>query len=115
MAQWTACYDFASLYPTCMRMFNISADSYKGVLSPTKDFAVFNGHRIELEPTDIILLNNTVFKNETGIVNQVMTNIYGDRKKFKGYMMKDHDQLEDYKRELKSAEDDLVLELEYND
>lgn len=115
MASWTACYDFASLYPTCMRMFNISADSYKGILSPTKDFAIFNGHKVELEPTDIKLLNNTVFKNETGIVNQVMTNIYGDRKRYKGYMMKNHDELEEYKRELKMAEEELILGLEYAD
>lgn len=115
MAVWVACYDFASLYPTCMRMFNISADSYKGVLSPSKEFAVFNGHRIELESTDIKLLNDTVFKNETGIVNQVMTDIYGDRKKYKGFMMKDHDELEELKRELKSLEENLILELEYSD
>jgi DNA polymerase elongation subunit (family B) len=112
MANWTACYDFASLYPTCMRMFNISADSYKGVLDPTKTFAVFNGHRVELEPTDIKLLNDTVFKNEIGIVNQKMTDIYGDRKKYKDLMMKDHDQLEEFKRELKIAEEDLLAELE---
>lgn len=112
MAIWVACYDFASLYPTCMRMFNISADSYKGILSPGKDFAVFNGHRVELEPTDIKLLNDTVFKNETGIVNQVMTDIYGDRKKFKGFMMKDHDELEEYKRDLKTEEEELLLELQ---
>jgi DNA polymerase elongation subunit (family B) len=115
MAMWTACYDFASLYPTCMRMFNISADSYKGVLSPNKEFAVFNGHRVELEPTDIKLLNDTVFKNETGIVNQVMTDVYGDRKKYKDFMMKDHDKLEEHKRELKAAEEDLIMELEYSD
>ena len=112
MANWTACYDFASLYPTCMRMFNISADSYKGILSASKDYAVFNGHRVELEPTDIILLNDTVFKNETGIVNQVMTDIYGDRTKYKGFMMKDHDQLEEMKRELKKLEEELINELE---
>ena len=111
MAQWTACYDFASLYPTCMRMFNISADSYKGTLSPNKDFAVFNGHRVDLEPTDIKLLNGTVFKNEIGVVNQVMTDIYGDRKKFKGIMNKENDLLEEYKRELKIAEEELMAEL----
>jgi DNA polymerase elongation subunit (family B) len=111
MALWTACYDFASLYPTTMRMFNISADSYKGVLSPTKDYAIFNNHRVELEESDIILLNNTVFKNETGIVNQVMTDIYGDRKKFKGYMMKNHDIQEELKKELRALEENLILEL----
>ncbi len=112
MAQWAACYDFASLYPTTMRMFNISADSYKGILSPTKDYSIFNGHRIELDKNDIILLNNTVFKNETGIINQVMTNIYGDRKKYKGLMMKDHDVREELKNELKLLEESLIEELE---
>jgi len=33
MAMWTCCYDFASLYPTTMRQFNISADSYKGFVN----------------------------------------------------------------------------------
>lgn len=115
MANWTACYDFASLYPTCMRMFNISADSYKGVLSPSKDFSIFNNHKVELNPKDIILLNDTVFKNETGIVNQVIADIYSDRRKYKGFMMNDHDHLEEIKRELKTMEDDLLISLEYID
>ena len=115
MALWVACYDFASLYPTCMRMFNISADSYKGILSPSGEFAVFNGHKVELEPNDIKLLNGTVFKNEVGIVNQKMTDIYADRKKYKGFMNKDHDELEDYKRTLKVLEEELIMELEYSD
>lgn len=112
MATWVTCYDFASLYPTTMRMFNISADSYKGVLSPDKKTAVFNNHKIELEPNDIILLNDTVFKNETGVVNQVMTDIYADRKKYKALMNKDREDIEEYKRELKQAEDELMAELE---
>ena len=33
-------------------------------------------------------------KNETGVVNQVMTDIYGDRKKFKGYMNADKEDIE---------------------
>ncbi len=112
MATWVSCYDFASLYPTTMRMFNISADSYKGVLSPDKKYAIFNDHRVDLEPTDIILLNGTVFKNETGVVNQVMTDIYGDRKKYKGMMNKDREDIEEYKRELKQAEEELMVEFD---
>jgi hypothetical protein len=90
-----------------MRMFNISADSYKGVLSPSKKVAIFNEHKVDVDESDVILLNDTVFKNENGIVTQVMTNIYGDRTKYKGLMMKDHDQLEEMKRELKILEEDL--------
>ena len=109
MALWVACYDFASLYPTTMRMFNISADSYKGVLSPNKDYAVFNNHKVELDPTDIILLNGTVFKNETGVVNQVMTDIYGDRTKFKKFMNNDRADIDELKRELKQKEEELAM------
>jgi hypothetical protein len=78
-------------------------------LSPTKDFAIFNGHRVELEDGDIVLLNGTVFKNEIGIVNQTMTDIFADRKKYKGYMNVEHEDLEMFKKELKTLEEELLL------
>ena len=105
MATWTCCYDFASLYPTTMQEFNISADSYKGQRVKGKNYAMFNGHQIELDPTDIITLNNSVFKQEDGVVTQVMRNIYTDRKKYKKIMMTKHAELEKLKEELKNLED----------
>ena len=107
MSQWTTCYDFASLYPTCMRMFNISVDSYKGIISQDKTYVLFHNKKIDLEPTDIILLNGAVFRNETGVVNQVMTDIYGDRKKYKKLMQKDDMSIDELERE----EAELVKEL----
>ena len=107
MSHWASCYDFASLYPTSMRMFNISVDSYKGVISQDRSYVLFNNKKIDLEPTDIILLNGAVFRNETGVVNQVMTDIYGDRKKYKGLMTQDAMDLDELKRE----EAELVKEL----
>lgn len=107
ISKYTVCYDFASLYPTSMRMFNISVDSYKGVISNDRKYAIFNSKKIDLEPNDIILLNGAVFRNEVGVVNQVMTNIYGDRKKYKEFMLKDHMILD----ELKSEEEALIKEL----
>lgn len=107
MSHYVSCYDFASLYPTSMIMFNISVDSYKGVISPDKTHVIFNNKKIDLEPNDIILLNGTVFRNEVGVVNQVMTNIYGDRKKYKKLMLQDHSQLDELKRE----EAELIKEL----
>ena len=79
MATWTACYDFASLYPTTMRQFNISADSYKGQKIKNENYALFNGHQIELDPDDIITKNGAVFKNEEGVVTQVLGDIYSQR------------------------------------
>jgi len=107
MSFWSTCYDFSSLYPTCMRMFNISVDSYKGIISPDKSHVIFNNQKIDLEPNDIILLNGSVFRNEIGVVNQVMTDIYGDRKKFKKMMFQDNFQLDELKRE----ENELIREL----
>jgi predicted RNA-binding protein len=88
-------------------MFNISVDSYKGVISQDRSYVLFNNKKIDLEPTDIILLNGAVFRNETGVVNQVMTDIYGDRKKYKGLMTQDAMDLDELKRE----ESELVKEL----
>lgn len=107
MSYWASCYDFASLYPTSMRMFNISVDSYKGVISQDREYALFHNKKVDLEPNDIILLNGAVFRNEFGVVNQVMTDIYADRKKYKKLMNEDGLNLDELKRE----EEELIKEL----
>jgi len=107
MATWTACFDFASLYPTTMRQFNISADSYKGQRIKNENYALFNGQQIELDPDDIITKNGAVFKNEIGVVTQAMTDIYGDRKKYKKMMIQKAHELDELKKELKELEDSL--------
>lgn len=131
MAQWTCCYDFASLYPTTMRQFNISADSYKGYTDKNimrsrknqltkhfekykdldkskEEYSIFNNHRIEIDNDDIVLLNGAVFKNEKGVVNQVMGDIYADRKSYKKKMIRAHNDMEDYKKEMEQIEKDLI-------
>ena len=105
MATWTCCFDFASLYPTTMRQFNISADSYKGQQVKGKNYSIFNGRQIMIEPDDIITLNGSVFKNEVGVVTQVMGEVYSDRKKWKKVMMEKHTELEKLKEELKKLEE----------
>lgn len=130
-AQWTCCYDFASLYPTTMRLFNISADSYKGhvdldtvrarkanglsnsikykdMKKKEKEYSIFNGHKIEIDKEDIVCLNGAVFKNETGVVNQVMGDIYSDRKSYKKKMFKAHNEMEELKKEMEMIEKELM-------
>lgn len=115
MAKWTCCYDFASLYPTTIRLLNISADSYKGQM-PTKKgeidfdskYSIFNGHQILLEDDDIILLNGAVFKNEEGVVAEVMREVYSDRKRYKKQMMKEHIEMEKLKKEKEELEKKLI-------
>lgn len=125
MNSWTCCFDFASLYPTTIREFNISADSYRGqiIKDRGKDvmyminklhntnepvFSIFNGHKIELDKTDIITLNGAVFKNEDGVVKKVMSNIYDERKRYKKMMMTANEEL----KELEDEYEKLVAELE---
>lgn len=105
MATWTTCYDFASLYPSTMREFNISADSYKGQIVKGKDYSIFNGHQIPKDPDDIVTLNGSVFKKEIGVITQVMGEIYSDRKKWKKVMMTKHEELTKLQEELKILED----------
>ena len=87
-----------------MRQFNISADSYKGQRIKNKDYSLFNGHQIPIESNDIVTVNGSVFRNEVGVVKQVMGEIYQDRKRFKGVMMQKHDELEETKRKVKELE-----------
>jgi len=131
MATWTCCYDFASLYPTTMRQFNISADSYKGYVDrdtiharknqkmihfeqfedmeqSENETAVFNNHRTEIDKEDLVLLNGAVFKNEMGVVSEVMGNIYEDRKSYKKKMFRSHNDMEEYKKEMENIEKELV-------
>ena len=117
MNTWTCCFDFASLYPTTMRQFNISADSYKGQVIKQRAEkidqiinrlrggenieSVFNNHKVKLQQNDIITLNGSVFKNEDGVVKRVMADIYEERKKYKKDMMKANEELKEMEDELK--------------
>lgn len=107
MATWTCCFDFSSLYPTTMRQFNISADSYKGQKVKDKPYSIFNGHQIPIEDDDIITKNGAVFRHEDGVVTQVMTSIFADRKRYKNLMQQKNIELEHLKKELKDLESSL--------
>jgi len=108
LASWTVCFDFSSLYPTTMRQFNISADSYKGQKVKDKNYAIFNGHQVEIEEGDIITKNGAVFKNNNGVVTQKMTSIFADRKKYKNLMMQKHKEYEDVKHQIEELERELL-------
>ena len=123
MSSWTCCYDFASLYPTTMRQFNISSDSFKGMVIHGRGntvydmieklhdgesvYSSFNGHKILLDIDDIITLNGAVFKNEDGVVKNVMAEIYEERKKYKKVMMRANEELKDFQNELDKLEKEL--------
>jgi DNA polymerase elongation subunit (family B) len=123
MNTWTCCFDFASLYPTTMRQFNISADSYKGQVIKQRGEkidqiidrlrggenieSVFNNHKVKLQSDDIITLNGAVFKNEDGVVKRVMAEIYEQRKTFKNKMMESNEKLKELENELERLKKEM--------
>lgn len=79
LLRWISVFDFASLYPTTMRQFNIAPESFKGIkISETE--TLLNGIKYALEPDDIVLLNGAVFKNEESLTKLKLTNIFKGRK-----------------------------------
>ena len=72
--KWVACFDYASLYPTTIRQYNISPD-------------VYLGKNIE-NTTDIKTINNCYFKkNKDGVLRTAITNLFTDRKTNKNIAM----------------------------
>jgi len=108
MATWTCCYDFASLYPTTMRQFNISADSYRGQIMKDGKHSIFNGQKIKLDPTDIITISGAVFKNEIGVVNKVLGDIYAERKSYKKIMIQKNIEIDHIQKEIEELENSII-------
>ena len=91
-----------------MRQFNISADSYVGQRIKDTDYALFNGQKIKIEKNDIVTISGAVFKNEIGVVNQVLSDIYTQRKNYKKVMIKKNFELDQIEKEIKDLEDSLM-------
>lgn len=73
-----ACFDYASLYPSIMRQYNISPDSYIEILPQAKIEKYREEHK-EL----IVTSNGCVFKKEPSILKVVLTDLYSKRKEYK--------------------------------
>ena len=106
MTAWSSVKDFSSLYPTVMRQFNIAPESYKGQRI-SKDKCIYQGNTIDIDPTDIICLNGSVFKNEDSVTKDVLTSIFADRKKYKKMSFAARDERILLEAELKLLEEEL--------
>ncbi len=100
MSVWTSVLDFASLYPTTMRQFNIAPEAYKGQ-RVSKEKCIYQGNLVDILPNDIICLNGAVFKNEDSVTKEVLTNIFIDRKKYKNMSFAARDERIKLEEELK--------------
>jgi DNA polymerase elongation subunit (family B) len=70
--EWVTSFDFASLYPSIMRQWNISPESYlRNVVDKTD---------VDLE-TEILCSSGAVFrKNEDSVFRSILTDYYGQRR-----------------------------------
>lgn len=70
-------FDFASLYPSIMRQFNISPDSYLEIV-PESQIAA------RREDTDVIVCENgVVYKKEDSMLKLILSDLYAQRKDYK--------------------------------
>ena len=70
-------FDFASLYPSIMRQFNISPDSYIEQVSKEEIDEKRKNKNI------IVCENGVVYKNEDSVLKQILSDLYNQRKEYK--------------------------------
>jgi len=96
--------DFASLYPSIMREFNISPETHLRQEAP--------GSFKEIIPGEIRCASGAVYSKKEGVLPRILTKLYNDRKSFKKIMMKYKQEYEDG-RELMLSNASLSELLDY--
>lgn len=77
--KYCTCNDYASLYPTIMRQFNIGPETLVTMIDE-------NDEKLKQEWRDkgyIVCASGAVFKKEPGHLNKIVTDLYFNRKKYK--------------------------------
>ena len=97
-----SCYDFASLYPSVMRQFNISPESYITKL-PSLDGEQYEKYLAD--PTKIVACNGSVYEKEMSILNKILTELYSKRKFHKQRHLSIQLKLKEYEEMLKNWKD----------
>lgn len=91
--EWVTSFDFASLYPSIMRQWNVSPESYLRNLKP--------GEEADLE-NEIVCSSGAVFqKNPDSVFRTILTDYYGQRKTAKKISAEIEEEIEQLKKFLK--------------
>jgi DNA polymerase elongation subunit (family B) len=91
--EWVVSFDFASLYPSIMRQWNISPESYLR--------NVTDASQVDLE-TEILCSSGAVFrKDQDSAFRTILTEYYGKRKASKKAYMEIEEEIEKLKSFLK--------------
>ena len=108
MNQWVVCYDFASLYPTTQLEFFIAPENFVGVQHEKDTTMCTNGKKINLQE-HVVCVNGVVFRKHTSPTLRMLEDVYADRKKAKGVMMKKKEEYKQVLDEIKQLEAELDL------
>ena len=103
MNKWVACYDFASLYPTNIRQFNLSPETFRGyVCKDDPKYSIWKHKKYLIKEDDLVAVNGTVFCRGDSVVVNRLTQIYFDRKKNKKLATIAKDKAKTYTNEIKA-------------
>ena len=79
MFRAVTCFDYASLYPSIMRQFNVSPESF---ITKTQDVAKLEQHK--QDPSYIVSVTGAIYDNkEVSVLKEILTNLYAERKRNK--------------------------------
>ncbi len=72
------CYDYASLYPSIMRQFNISPESFV-----KKESSPALLEQAKSDPSKIVTVTGAIYKAETSVMKGILADLYAQRRKHK--------------------------------
>lgn len=79
MFRAATCFDYASLYPSIMRQFNVSPESFINKIQDQK-----RQEEYKIDPNFIVSVTGAVYNNkENSVLKDILTNLYTERKKNK--------------------------------
>lgn len=83
--EFVGAFDFASLYPSVMRQFNISPESYLGKIGEEEEKSIFSVKKDKIENLEnkIVCANGAVFDTEESVLRKALDYFYDKRKKAK--------------------------------
>lgn len=111
---WVAAFDFASLYPTTMRQFNISPEAYveqidNNVPGPVWDKMSNEERKKKLaeeasklrgDDTKIFCDSGSVFQKKDSVLKKILTDLYTQRKIYKKKMLQRKHDIDELEKEI---------------
>jgi len=91
-------FDFASLYPSIMRQFNISPDAFVEMIPTTQ----INSRR--KDESVIVCENGVVYQKEDSILKKILSDLYSQRKQYKKISYDYYEKARELKKNLKALE-----------